>query len=88
MGIYIVLKNEDKGDEMVDIMSHLHQYVSTLSSIREHTVSSTGETVQKESATFHPIHVGGDQLTVARARGAIKAKVNSHTSSLPACPVS
>lgn len=62
-------------------MSHLHQYVLTLSSIHEHTVSSTGETVQKESATFHPILVGGDQLTVARSRGAIKAKVNIHTSS-------
>lgn len=74
----IVLKNENKRDEMVEIMSHLHQYVPAISSTQEVTIS-TGETVQKERTVLHPILVGGDQLTVARARAAIKAKVNSQT---------
>jgi len=63
---------------MVDIMSHLHQYVPVVTSTQE-IMTSTGETVQKENSVLHPILVGGDQLTVARARAAIKAKVNSET---------
>lgn len=74
----IILKNENKSGEMVDIMTHLHQYVPTVSTSHEHTISS-GMTVEEKSATFHPILVGGDQLTVARARSAIKSKMNGHT---------
>jgi len=76
----VILKNENKTEEMVDIMSHLHKYVPTLSSTHECTIT-TGEKVQEERAVIHPILVGGDQLTVARARSAIKAKVNSQTAS-------
>ena len=64
-------------DEMVDIMTHLHQYVPTLSS--SHDCIITGETVKEERAAIHSIIIGGDQFTVARTRGAIKAKVNSQT---------
>ena len=53
----IALRDENKGNEMVDIMSH--------------------ETVLEERTVLHPILVGGDQLTVVRARAAIKGKVNS-----------
>ena len=74
----IALKDENKGNEMVDIMSHLHQYVPAISSTQEVTIS-TGETVLEERTVLHPILVGGDQLTVARARAAIKCKVNSQT---------
>ena len=76
----VILKNENKGDEMVDIMEHLHQYVPTAKYSEEKFIS-TGEKVLEEKAKFHPILVGGDQLTVARARSAIKVKVNSHTPS-------
>lgn len=61
-------------------MTHLHQYVPTLSSSHE-CILNTGETAQEERAAIHPILVGGDQLTVARARVAIKAKANSQTPS-------
>lgn len=63
---------------MVDILTHLHQYVPTVNYSQKKTIS-TGETALEERATFHKILVGGDQLTVARARTAIKVKVNSET---------
>ena len=74
----ILLKNENKGDEMVEIMTHLHQYVPTVTFTQEKLIS-TGEKVVEENAIFHSILVGGDQLTAARSRSAIKAKVNSET---------
>ena len=67
------MKDENKGNEKVDIMSHLHQCVPAISSAQEATIS-TGETVLEERTVLHPILVGGDQLTVARARAAIKGK--------------
>ena len=63
---------------MVEIMTHLHQYVPTVSTSQERTIS-TGEIVKEESASFYPILVGGDQLTAARARAAIKREMNGHT---------
>jgi L1 cell adhesion molecule like protein len=75
----IILKNENKSGEMIDIMTHLHQF-PTVSTSQERVIS-TGETVHEESATLHPIIVGGDQLTAARARSAIKSKTNAHTHS-------
>ena len=65
---------------MVDIMTDLHQYVPMVSTTQERIISS-GATVTEESATFHPIIIGGDQLTAARARSAIKSKMNGHTHS-------
>lgn len=76
----VILKNENKSDEMVEIMAHLHQYVPSLEYSECKKISS-GETVMEEKARFHQILVGGDQLTAARARSAMKVKVNSHTPS-------
>ena len=36
--------------------------------------------VTKDEAKFNPILFGGDQLTAARARSAMKVRVNSNTS--------
>ena len=66
---------------MVDIMTHLHQYVPMVSVSKEQSIS-TGEIVQVEKATVHPTIICGDQLTAARARGAIKVKINSETAAL------
>ncbi len=74
----VIPKNENKSGEMVEIMTHLHQYVPSLSTCLERTIS-TGDVVKKESASFCSILVGGDQLTAARARSAIKGKMNGHT---------
>ena len=73
----IILKNENKGDEMVDIMSNLHQYVPAAEYTTSVTVPGTEETVLLQHAAFHKIFVGGDQLTAARARSSQKAMANS-----------
>lgn len=46
-------------DEMVDILSHLHQYVPTVKHC-EKKVLSADETFSEEKAKFHQILVGGD----------------------------
>ena len=71
----ILSKNENKGNDMIDIMEHLHKYVPS--------VSYTEEVVIKEKvnarprAVIYPVLFGGDQLTAARGRGAQKSRVNS-----------
>ena len=62
---------------MVDIMTHLHQYVPAIEYTASATIPSTEETVQVQHAALHKIFFGGDQLTVARARSAQKAMDNS-----------
>ena len=74
----VIPKNGNKSGEMVEIMTHLHQYVPTVSTSQERTIS-TGEIVKEESASFYPILVGGDQLTAAREIAAIKGEMNGHT---------
>lgn len=59
-------------------MTHLHQYIPIVATSTERSLS-TGEIVQEEKATVHRIIIGGDQLTAARARGAIKVKINGET---------
>lgn len=73
----MVLKNENKSDDMVDIMKHMHQYVPYDEYEEEQMVEGIAETVTVTKASAYPILFGGDQLTAARARSARKAKVNS-----------
>ena len=56
---------------MVDIMAHLHQYVPSMNCSGKKVIS-TGETILEEKANFQQILVGGNQLTVARARSGTK----------------
>ena len=64
---------------MVDIMEHLYQYIPSIK-YEERKICSTGEVVMKEKANLRPILFGGDQLTAARARSAMKVRVNTNTS--------
>lgn len=73
----VLLKNENKGDDMVDIMSHLHQYVPAVEYTNKVFIPSTGEIVEVQHAAYHKVLFGGDQLTATRARGAQKTRVNS-----------
>ena len=73
----IIPKNENKGNEMVEIMSSLHQYVPVIEYTEDCSIPEIGEKVQVPSALLHPILVGGDQLTAARGRGVKKAKVHA-----------
>jgi len=68
---------------MVEILSHLYQYIP----IREYTESYSvpgkdSDPVSVPKACIHPILIGGDQLTANRARCAIRAKVNEETPAL------
>lgn len=62
---------------MVAIMTHHHQYAPMVEEVQECYIPSIDETVQVTTARARPILFGGDQLTVARARGAQKAKANA-----------
>ena len=73
----ILPMNETKGDEMVKIMSTLHQYVPSVQYTEDYFISSIGQTTQVPKASLHPIIIGGDQLTAARGRGAKKAKLHA-----------
>ncbi len=79
MPLGVLAKNENLGDDMVDIMLHLHQYVPLTQTTKQLFVPSIGEEVDICQASLHPILLGGDQLTAARARGAKKTRVNSVT---------
>lgn len=77
MPLGVLPKNENLGDDMVDIMLHLHQYVPLVQTTRQVFVPGIEEEVEVCQASLHRILLGGDQLTAARARAAIKTRVNS-----------
>ena len=62
---------------MVDIMLHAHQYVPTRTVTKSPTDNNSAPVTEMQ---MHKILFGGDQLTVARARGAKKSRKNSTTS--------
>ena len=71
------MKIENKLDEMVEILDHLHQYVPT----KEVTATVSVEGIQPPPSvrytSLHPILLGGDQLTAARIRGAKMMRTGS-----------
>lgn len=74
--IGIIFKNENKLDEMVDIMDDLNAYVPT--EVAHTTVEIPGHEPQRMQVdTMHKVLVGGDQLTVARMKGAQRIRDNS-----------
>ena len=72
----ILLKNENKGSEMIEILTHLHQYVPLKEFTKEMFIPSIEKVVTKQETVLSNILFGGDQLTAARARGAIRAMSN------------
>ncbi len=79
----IIPKNENKGDEMVDIMDTMYSYVPMLETSQAVIVPSLNESVQVMKATSFPILVHRDYWTASMARGAQKAKINSESPSSP-----
>ncbi len=79
----MVPKNENQVKEMVEILGHLHQYVPQVEYSVEQVISAddreSTETITK--AVTHEILLGGDQLSQARARTAMKVKANGDTPS-------
>ena len=69
---------------MVNILAHLHQYIPTLCREEKVALYGTEEQVSMLVDDFHQTLLGGDQLTVARIRGAqwIRASSESATERL------
>jgi len=66
----ILHNNENKIDEMSQIMDHIQQYVSS-KSVYNSRILSNGDIFDQNNQFFHHILFGGNQLTVVYARGAI-----------------
>ena len=74
----IIPKNEAKTEGMVAILTHSSQYVPDALASSEITLSTGGKVVV-ENHKMHRILFGGDQMTAARARAGIDAKLNGDT---------
>lgn len=74
------LKDENKLDEMVDILHELHRYVPAKSETKEVPVPDSTEVRPLSEIAFHRLLFGGDQLTVKRARAGVRIRNNSTNS--------
>ena len=77
MPLGVLLKNENMNSEMIEIMTHFHQYVPLVEDFKPVYIADVDETVNVPEATMHKLLLGGDQLTVVRARSAMKNRMNS-----------
>ncbi len=71
------MKNENKVDEVVDILSTLQEYVPTQKLSANLKVPGKDEMDKVTAERMHQLLFGGDQLTVARAKGAQRVRENS-----------
>lgn len=76
----IELKNENKTDEMCQIMDSLHKYVPSIAKDETLTLPN-GELLSVSNKELWETLFGGDQLTVVRARGAIDIRDDHNPSS-------
>jgi len=75
----VIKKNENKIDEMCTILSDLHHYIPTETTIF-HLPLPSGNTKLLQSEIFHRVLLGGDKLTVARARSGCSAQADHGSS--------
>lgn len=80
MPLGVLVKNENKYEDMISIMEHNHQYVPTTTTNLEIELPAVDEKLKVEKTEFHTILFGGDQLTAKRARGSQMIRCNSITS--------
>ena len=73
------MKNENKMEDMVDILTHMHQYVPFHAETKTLEVQGAegSEQVQIQIERLHRILIGGDQLTAERVKGAQNLRKNS-----------
>ena len=77
----VQLQNENQLEQMANILEEVHEkYVPTLPSEGSVTLPD-GSSRMYDNTTFHKLLFGGDQLTVACARGAIEFR-SLHAKSL------
>ncbi len=71
------MKNENKGDEMIDILTEIHKYVPRFQCGETVYDLPSGQKLTVPQTTVRRILFGGDQLTTARVRGAKRSRANS-----------
>lgn len=64
---------------MIDILFNIHACVPQIEYPSEHMIPQSNETVIIHQARTQVTMLGGDQLTIARARSAIKITANGET---------
>ena len=74
MPLGVLQRNENKMEDMCDIMDKLHEYVPSKPIRESFPLFADEPGVEIDDEIFHQILLGGDQLTVARARGSIGAR--------------
>ena len=77
----IILKNENKLDEMVNILEHFTSMFPHYVEKRKLIYLVLKSKCQSQVDDFHQILLGGDQLTVACIRGAQRIRANSESAS-------
>ena len=73
----VILKDENKLDEIVDILQELQKLAPSKSQTNDVPVPNTTEVRSMTETDFHRLLFGGDQLTAKRARGGIRIRNNS-----------
>ena len=76
----ILLKNENKYEDMIDILDHCHRYVPGKIYTHHVTVPGGESDISFEDKHLLTILCGGDQLSAVRARGSKSIRQNSDTS--------
>ena len=72
----VFLKNETTYEEMMDILDMLQKYVPKVE-MNATYIGDDGHIKECKIEKMHYLLLGGDQLTVARARGCQKIRSNS-----------
>ena len=65
----VILKNENKANEMIDILSELHQYIPSFDYGENLYELPSGHSLKVPQTKVKRILIGGDKLTAARVRG-------------------
>ena len=73
----IQLKSETSYETMLDIMKNLHQYVPVVEMVGTTIDTTDGHTKQCKTEMLHYTLLGGDQLTVSRAKGCQRIRCDS-----------
>ena len=71
------MKDENQLDEMVDILTTLHQYVPIHQVTDTATVPGNEEEQPITNEILHKLLIGGDLLTAVQAKGAQRIRSNS-----------
>ena len=75
--ISLLMKNKNKYNEMIDVMSTLHEICTCVQT--DTSESRLGSSQEPTKETLHQLLFGGDQLTAACARDCQELRINSDT---------